>query len=47
MSQRQNVLIIGPTRRRQKLDSALWHKARCDDRVVLYQHVPRMFDAMQ
>lgn len=43
----QNLLICGPTGiGKSWLVCALGHKACRDDRSVLYQRVPRLFDAL-
>jgi len=43
----QNVLISGPTGvGKSWLGCALGHEACCDVRSVLYQRVPRMFEAL-
>ncbi len=43
----QNLIVIGPTGvGKSWLACALAHKACRDDRAVLYQRVPRMFDAL-
>ena len=47
IDQRQNLIIIGETGLGKSwLACALGHKACRDDRAVLYQRVPRMFDAL-
>src|SRR5688500_20184635 len=43
----QNLIVIGPTGvGKSWLACALGHKACRDDRSVLYQRVPRLFDAL-
>jgi DNA replication protein DnaC len=47
IDRRQNLIIIGETGLGKSwLACALGHKACRDDRAVLYQRVPRMFDAL-
>lgn len=47
IDQHQNLIVIGPTGvGKSWLACALAHKACRDDRAVLYQRVPRMFDAL-
>ena len=47
IDRKQNLIIIGPTGiGKSWLACALGHKACRDDRAVLYQRVPRLFDAL-
>ena len=47
ISQHQNLIVIGPTGTGKSwIACALAHKARRDDRSVLYHRVPRLFDAL-
>ena len=47
IDQHQNLIVIGPPGLGKSwLACALAHKACRDDRAVLYQRVPRMFDAL-
>ena len=47
IAQRQNLIVIGPTGvGKSWIACALAHRACRDDRSVLYQRVPRMFDAL-
>jgi DNA replication protein DnaC len=47
INRKQNLIIIGPTGiGKSWIACALGHKACRDDRAVLYQRVPRLFDAL-
>jgi DNA replication protein DnaC len=47
IDRKQNLIIIGPTGvGKSWIACALGHKACRDDRSVLYQRVPRLFDAL-
>jgi DNA replication protein DnaC len=47
IDRKQNLIIIGPTGiGKSWIACALGHKACRDDRAVLYQRVPRLFDAL-
>src|SRR5216684_210405 len=47
IDRKQNLIIVGPTGiGKSWVACALGHKACRDDRAVLYQRVPRMFDAL-
>jgi DNA replication protein DnaC len=47
IDRKQNLIIIGPTGiGKSFIACALGHKACRDDRAVLYQRVPRLFDAL-
>ncbi len=47
IERKQNLIIIGPTGiGKSFIACALGHKACRDDRAVLYQRVPRLFDAL-
>ncbi len=46
IGRRQNLLVVGPTGvGKSWIACALGHKACRDDRSVLYQRLPRLFDA--
>jgi DNA replication protein DnaC len=47
IDRKQNLIVIGPTGvGKSWIACALGHKACRDDRAVLYQRVPRLFDAL-